>query len=225
MKYFELNKLTRVSRIIVNSSTQLNSFLTRGQRAKTVIKFCSCKIVDSCDVNNSLIEASRTLTDGCQHGQRVQKRFGEVPLVFRDPSFRDWIRAADVRPAVLGRDHVLGDPFHQLILETRDFLGGQPRPILSIKYIQTLRDYPYILHRLRPCFVPDLETPPRYDHSSARNEITKERKISKRKTLSLSLGTSIKGKKPVFRETLFETIRRSSSKTINREVLLYFLWI
>ena len=117
------------------------------------IKLCSrAKFLNS--ARNAQERVNReSLTDGRQHGERVQKRFGEVPLVLGRRSVG---RAAHVRPPVLGRDHVLGDPFHQLVLETRDFLGGQPRPILPIKYIQTLRDYPYILHRLRPCFVPDL---------------------------------------------------------------------
>lgn len=99
------------------------------------------------------------LTDGGEDRQRIEERLGEVPFVLGRTSFRYGFAGGTpgIRPGILGRHHVLRDPFHQLVLKPRDLLRGQPRPVLTVENVQTLRDYPYVLHGLRPGLVIKLD--------------------------------------------------------------------
>lgn len=99
------------------------------------------------------------LTDGGEDRQRIEERLGEVPLVLGQTSFRYGLagRAPRVRPGVLDRHHVLHDPLRQLLLELRDLLVSQLRPVLTVEDVEILRDDPDPLHGPRSGLVIQLD--------------------------------------------------------------------
>ena len=87
------------------------------------------------------------LTYRGEHGERVEKCPGEIPLVV-DDFFASDVVATAVRHRVLRCPEVVGERPHHVFLKTGYLLGGQPRPVLMIQNIELLRRDPQVLHRV-----------------------------------------------------------------------------